>query len=98
MSNLYSWLRYTSSPTRLIGCKVMNIFENMSTFVIQNQIIIEYDAESQHKIGMRRTLSLSLAGVILGVTLAADKTDVSQWTAALIFLTTVCLQILKSVQ
>ncbi len=31
-------------------CKVMNIFENMSTFVIQNQIIIEYDAESQHKI------------------------------------------------
>ena len=28
----------------------MNIFENMSTFVIQNQIIIEYDAESQHKI------------------------------------------------
>lgn len=43
-----------------------------------------------------RTLPLSLAGVILGVTLAADKTDVSPWTAALIFLTTVCLQILSN--
>lgn len=43
-----------------------------------------------------RTLPLSLSGVILGVTLAADKTDVSQWTAALIFLTTVCLQILSN--
>lgn len=43
-----------------------------------------------------RTLPLSLAGVILGVMLAADKTDVSPWTAALIFLTTVCLQILSN--
>lgn len=43
-----------------------------------------------------RTLPLSLAGVILGVTLAADKTDVSPWTAALTFLTTVCLQILSN--
>ncbi len=43
-----------------------------------------------------RTLPLSLAGVILGVTLAADNTDVSPWTAALIFLTTVCLQILSN--
>ena len=43
-----------------------------------------------------RTLPLSLSGVILGVTLAADKTDVSPWTAALIFLTTVCLQILSN--
>lgn len=43
-----------------------------------------------------RTLPLSLAGVILGVTLAADKTDVSPWIAALIFLTTVCLQILSN--
>ena len=43
-----------------------------------------------------RTLPLSLAGVILGVTLAADKTDVIPWTAALIFLTTVCLQILSN--
>ena len=43
-----------------------------------------------------RTLPLSLAGVILGVTLAADKTDVSPLTAALIFLTTVCLQILTN--
>ncbi len=43
-----------------------------------------------------RTLPLSLAGVILGVTLAADKTDVSPWTATLIFLTTVCLQILSN--
>lgn len=43
-----------------------------------------------------RTLPLSLSGVILGVTLAADKTDVSPWTAALIFLTTVCLQILTN--
>ena len=43
-----------------------------------------------------RTLPLSLAGVIFGVMLAADKTDVSPWTAALIFLTTVCLQILSN--
>ncbi len=43
-----------------------------------------------------RTLPLSLAGVILGVTLAADNTEVSPWTAALIFLTTVCLQILSN--
>lgn len=43
-----------------------------------------------------RTLPQSLAGVILGVMLAADKTDVSPWTAALIFLTTVCLQILSN--
>ena len=43
-----------------------------------------------------RTLPLSLSGVILGVTLAADKTDVSPWTAALIFLTTVYLQILSN--
>lgn len=43
-----------------------------------------------------RTLPLSLSGVILGVTLAVDKTDVSPWTAALIFLTTVCLQILSN--
>lgn len=43
-----------------------------------------------------RTLPLSLSGVILGVMLAADKTDVSPWTAALIFLTTVCLQILSN--
>ena len=43
-----------------------------------------------------RTLPLSLAGVILVVMLAADNTDVSPWTAALIFLTTVCLQILSN--
>lgn len=43
-----------------------------------------------------RTLPLSLAGMILGVMLAADNTDVSPWTAALIFLTTVCLQILSN--
>lgn len=43
-----------------------------------------------------RTLPLSLAGVILGVALAADRTDVSLWTATLIFLTTVCLQILSN--
>ena len=43
-----------------------------------------------------RTLPLSLAGVILGVALAADKTAVSPWAATLIFLTTVCLQILSN--
>ena len=45
---------------------------------------------------MAKVSSLSLSGVILGVTLAADKTDVSPWTAALIFLTSVCLQILSN--
>lgn len=43
-----------------------------------------------------RTLPLSLAGVILGVCLAAGKDDVSPWTATLIFMTTVCLQILSN--
>ncbi len=43
-----------------------------------------------------RTLPLSLAGVLLGVMLAADNTEVSPWTATLIFLTTVCLQILSN--
>lgn len=33
------WHR-TSEPLFRNKCKVMNIFENMSTFVIQNQIII----------------------------------------------------------
>ncbi len=43
-----------------------------------------------------RTLPLSLAGVILGVSLAADSVTVSLWTVLLIFLTTVCLQILSN--
>ena len=43
-----------------------------------------------------RTLPLSLAGVILGVTLAADNTVVSPWTAGLTLLTTVSLQILSN--
>lgn len=43
-----------------------------------------------------RTLPLSLAGVTLGVALAADKTGVSPWTALMIFITTVCLQILSN--
>lgn len=43
-----------------------------------------------------RTLPLSLSGVILGVALAAGRTSVSPWTATLIFLTTVCLQILSN--
>lgn len=43
-----------------------------------------------------RTLPLSLAGVILGVALAAASVKVSLWTALLIFLTTVCLQILSN--
>lgn len=43
-----------------------------------------------------RTLPLSLSGVILGVTLAADNTVVSPWTAGLILLTTVSLQILSN--
>ncbi len=43
-----------------------------------------------------RTLPLSLAGVILGVMLAADNTVVSPWTAVLILLTTVSLQILSN--
>lgn len=43
-----------------------------------------------------RTLPLSLAGVILGVMLAADNTVVSPWTAGLILITTVSLQILSN--
>ena len=43
-----------------------------------------------------RTLPLSLAGVILGVMLAADSSVVSPWTAVLILLTTVSLQILSN--
>ena len=43
-----------------------------------------------------RTLPLSLAGVTLGVCVAASKFRVSPWTAVLVFLTTVCLQILSN--
>ncbi len=43
-----------------------------------------------------RTLPLSLSGVTLGVMLAADRTEVSPWAAVLIFLTTVCLQIVSN--
>ena len=43
-----------------------------------------------------RTLPLSMAGVFLGVMLAASGFKVGFWTAALIFLTTVLLQILSN--
>ena len=43
-----------------------------------------------------RTLPLSLAGVILGVFLAASEFKISLWTALLLFLTTVLLQILSN--
>ena len=43
-----------------------------------------------------RTLPLSLAGVILGVFLAVDTASVKPWSAVLIFITTVCLQILSN--
>ena len=43
-----------------------------------------------------RTLPLSLAGVVLGVLLAAGDFRVSPWVALLIFLTTILLQILSN--
>ena len=43
-----------------------------------------------------RTLPLSLAGVLLGILLAVADFKVSVWTALLIMLTTVCLQILSN--
>lgn len=43
-----------------------------------------------------RTLPLSLAGVILGVMLAASEYKISGWAALFIFLTTICLQILSN--
>ena len=43
-----------------------------------------------------RTLPLSLAGVVLGVTLSAGDYKVSIWTALLVFLTTVLLQVLSN--
>lgn len=43
-----------------------------------------------------RTLPLSLAGVVLGILLAAADFHVGVWTAVLIMLTTVCLQILSN--
>ncbi len=43
-----------------------------------------------------RTLPLSLAGVVLGILLATADYRVSVWTALLIMLTTVCLQILSN--
>ena len=43
-----------------------------------------------------RTLPLSLAGVVLGILLATADYKVSVWTAVLIMLTTVCLQILSN--
>lgn len=75
----------------------MNIFENMSTFVIQNQIIIEYDAESQHKIDEAEDSSAVLGrsdprGDARGGQDRCQPVD----SQALIFLTTVCLQILSN--
>ena len=43
-----------------------------------------------------RTLPLSLAGVVLGILLATADYRVGVWTALLIMLTTVCLQILSN--
>ena len=43
-----------------------------------------------------RTLPLSLAGVVLGILLAVADYHVTLWTALLIMLTTVCLQILSN--
>ena len=43
-----------------------------------------------------RTLPLSLAGVILGVMLAASEYKIRGWAALFIFLTTICLQILSN--
>jgi 1,4-dihydroxy-2-naphthoate octaprenyltransferase len=43
-----------------------------------------------------RTLPLSLAGVVLGILLATADYKVGVWTAVLIMLTTVCLQILSN--
>lgn len=43
-----------------------------------------------------RTLPLSLAGVMLGILLAASDFKVSPWTALLIILTTILLQILSN--
>ncbi len=58
--------------------------------------IIDMTSKACIKSMRLRTLPLSLAGVVLGVALAADNIDVSPWTATLIFLTTVCLQILSN--
>ena len=43
-----------------------------------------------------RTLPLSLAGVLLGILLAASDWHVDLWTAVLVMFTTVCLQILSN--
>ena len=43
-----------------------------------------------------RTLPLSMAGVLLGILLAVANWKVDVWTAVLIVLTTVCLQILSN--
>ena len=43
-----------------------------------------------------RTLPLSVAGVLLGILLAVSDWHVGLWTAVLIVLTTVCLQILSN--
>lgn len=43
-----------------------------------------------------RTLPLSMAGVLLGILLAVSNYKVDVWTAVLIVLTTVCLQILSN--
>ncbi|MCR4843382.1 MAG: 1,4-dihydroxy-2-naphthoate octaprenyltransferase, partial [Bacteroidales bacterium] len=43
-----------------------------------------------------RTLPLSMAGVLLGILLAVADWKVDIWTAVLIVITTVCLQILSN--
>lgn len=77
----------------------MNIFgiiKKLFKFVFTKSESAEMTFKACIKSLRLRTLPLSLAGVFLGVALAADMTEVSPWTALMVFLTTACLQILSN--
>ena len=87
-SCLPSVLSYTKTGLLVYGVGFFRIF------ALQLPIIMTVKAAVQ---SMRlRTLPLSVAGVLLGILLAVADWKVDPWTAVLIVLTTVCLQILSN--
>ena len=68
------------------------------TDVILNEVknLLNMNIKAAIKSMRLRTLPLSMAGVLLGILLATADWRVDLWTAVLIVLTTVCLQILSN--
>lgn len=76
----------------------MNNFHKVSTFVLLNIESQTMNSKSRATIDSLRlrTLPLSMAGVLLGIFLAATRFKVSFPVSILIIITTICLQILSN--